>query len=94
MLRVLLAEEVAGRDLASKRIRTAAAGFPSGKTFDSWRPEDSDIPRPIQQALMRTAGRRLGPRPSTTSVGTWMPVAVFPLSWIVARNLKPAPVRR
>jgi DNA replication protein DnaC len=52
VLRVLLTEEVAGRDLASKRIRTAAAGFPSGKTFDSWREEDSDIPRPTQQALM------------------------------------------
>ena len=52
VLRVLLAEEVAGRDLASRRIRTTAAGFPSGKTFDSWRPEDSDIPRPTQQALM------------------------------------------
>lgn len=52
VLRVLLTEEVAGRDLASRRIRTAAADFPSGKTFDSWRPEDSDIPRPTQQALM------------------------------------------
>ena len=52
VLRSLLAEEVAGRDFASKRIRTAAAGFSSGKTFDSWRPEDSDIPRPTQQALM------------------------------------------
>ena len=52
VLRVLLAEEVAGRDLASRRIRTAAAGFPSGKALDSWRPEDSDIPRPVQQALM------------------------------------------
>lgn len=52
VLRVLLAEEVVGRDLASKRIRTFAAGFPSGKTFESWRPADSDIPKPTQQALM------------------------------------------
>lgn len=52
LLRVLLAEEVAGRDLASKRIRTAAASFPSGKTFESWRPADSDIPKPTQHALM------------------------------------------
>jgi DNA replication protein DnaC len=52
VLRVLLAEEVLGRDIASKRIRTAAAGFPSGKTFDSWRPEDSDIPKPTQHSLM------------------------------------------
>ena len=52
VLRVLLAEEVAGRDLATQRIRTAAAGFPSGKTLDSWQPTDSDIPKPTQQALM------------------------------------------
>lgn len=52
VLRVLLAEEVAGRDLASKRIRTAAAGFPFGKTLESWRGDDSDIPKPTQQALM------------------------------------------
>ena len=52
LLRVLLVEEVTGRDLASQRIRTAAAGFPSGKTFDSWRPADSDIPTATQQALM------------------------------------------
>ena len=37
LLRVLLAEEVAGRDLATQRIRTVAAGFPSGKTFDRLR---------------------------------------------------------
>ena len=28
-----------------------AAGFPAGKTFDSWRPDDSSIPAPTQQAL-------------------------------------------
>ncbi len=52
VLRILFAEEVVGRDLASKRIRIAAAGFPSGKTFESWRPHDSAIRRPTQQALM------------------------------------------
>ncbi len=52
VLRVLLAEEVSGRDLASKQIRTSAAGFPSGKTFETWKPDDSDIPKPTQQALM------------------------------------------
>ena len=52
VLRVLLTEEVSGRELASKRIRTEAAGFPSGKTLDSWRPADSDIPKPTQQALI------------------------------------------
>lgn len=52
VVRVLLAEEVVGRDIASKRIRTEAAGFPSGKTLESWRPADSDIPKPTQQALI------------------------------------------
>ncbi len=52
VLRILFTEEVAGRDLASKRMRAAVAGFPSGKTFASWRSQDSAIPRPTQQALM------------------------------------------
>jgi DNA replication protein DnaC len=52
VLRILLAEEVTGREVASKRIRTEAAGFPSGKTLESWRPADSDIPKPTQQALI------------------------------------------
>jgi len=52
VLRVLFAEEVRGRDDATRNIRRKAAGFPSGKTFGSWRPEDSSIPLPTQQALM------------------------------------------
>ena len=41
VLRVLLAEEVTGRDAATRRMRRKTAGFPSGKTFSSWRPEES-----------------------------------------------------
>ena len=52
VLRVLFLEEIAGRDLATRRMRRRAAGFPSGKTLDSWRQEDSSIPTPTQQALM------------------------------------------
>jgi DNA replication protein DnaC len=52
VLRVLLAEEVKGRDAATQSMRRRAAGFPSGKTFASWRPERSSIPQPTQQALM------------------------------------------
>lgn len=52
ILRVLFLEEIAGRDLATRRMRRRAAGFPSGKTFDSWRQADSSIPSPTQQALM------------------------------------------
>jgi len=51
VLRVLVAEEVKGRDLATKRQRRRAAGLPSGKTFDSWREADSSILAPTQQGL-------------------------------------------
>ena len=51
VLRALLAEEVAGRDRSSLATRRAAAGFPTGKTFDAWKPEASSIPAPTQQAL-------------------------------------------
>ncbi len=37
VLRVLLIEEVKGRDAATQRMRRKAAGFPTGKTFESWR---------------------------------------------------------
>jgi DNA replication protein DnaC len=51
VVRVLLEEEAAGRDAATRRQRRKAAGFPAGKTFESWRPADSSIPAPTQQAL-------------------------------------------
>src|SRR5437763_15582891 len=52
MLRVLPTEEIKGQDEATRGIRRKAAGFPSGKTLDSWRAEDSSIPRPTQQSLI------------------------------------------
>ena len=51
VLRVLLAEEVTGRDAATRRMRRKTAGFPSGKTFSSWRREESSIPEATQNAL-------------------------------------------
>lgn len=51
ILRVLLAEEAAGRDAATKATRRRAAGFPSGKTLESWRESESAIPLPTQHAL-------------------------------------------
>src|SRR6266699_4234380 len=51
VLRVLLAEEVTGRDAATRRTRRTAAGFPAGKTFATWRPDQSSIPAPTQDAL-------------------------------------------
>jgi DNA replication protein DnaC len=51
VLRVLLTEEVAGRDRSSTATRLAAAGFPTGKTFHSWDADLSSIPAPTQTAL-------------------------------------------
>jgi DNA replication protein DnaC len=51
VLRVLLAEEVAGRDAATRRMRRKTAAFPSGKTFSSWRREESSVPEATQNAL-------------------------------------------
>ena len=51
VLRVLIAEEVAGRDAATRRLRRKTAGFPTGKTFSSWRPEESSVPEATQNAL-------------------------------------------
>jgi DNA replication protein DnaC len=60
VLRVLLTEEVAGRDRSSTATRLAAAGFPTGKTFDVWDPALSSIPVPTQTALrtLEWVGRR------------------------------------
>jgi DNA replication protein DnaC len=50
-VRVLLAEELAGRQASSIGIRQAAAGFPTGKTFDTWDEAVSSIPAPTQRSL-------------------------------------------
>src|SRR5436189_746413 len=44
VVKVLLAEEIRGRDEATRRMRRKSAGLPAGKTFDSWRQPDSSIP--------------------------------------------------
>ncbi|MCA1700423.1 MAG: ATP-binding protein, partial [Actinobacteria bacterium] len=51
VLRVLLAEEAAGRDRATIRMRRRASGLPAGKTFDAWNAASSPIPAATQQAL-------------------------------------------
>src|SRR5439155_16776556 len=51
VLRVLLAEEAAGRDRATIAMRRRASGLPAGKTFDSWNEQASPIPMATQQAL-------------------------------------------
>ncbi|MGK7313614.1 MAG: IS21-like element helper ATPase IstB [Candidatus Longimicrobiales bacterium M2_2A_002] len=51
VVRVLLAEEAEGRDAATIRNRRRRAGFPTGKTFQSWQADASSIPTATQQAL-------------------------------------------
>ena len=51
VLRVLLAEEVTGQERSALATRRAAAGFPTGKTFDAWNPQACSIPAPTQQAF-------------------------------------------
>ena len=51
VLRVLLAEEAAGRDRATITMRRRSSGLPAGKTFDAWDPAVSAIAPQTQQAL-------------------------------------------
>jgi DNA replication protein DnaC len=51
VVRVLLAEEAAGRDAANLRTRRKRAAFPAGKTFGDWDEQASSIARPTQDLL-------------------------------------------
>jgi len=51
IVRVLLDEEARGRDHATIEYRRRKAGFPSGKTFDTFDPTRFSIPRAAQDAL-------------------------------------------
>ncbi len=51
VLKVLLAEEAAGRERSALATRRAAAAFPTGKTFDTWDPDASSVPQPTQHSL-------------------------------------------
>lgn len=51
VVKALLVEEVTGRSRSMLVTRRKAAGFPTGKTFDTWDPTASSIPLPTQQAL-------------------------------------------
>ena len=50
-VRALLTEELAGRQASSINTRRNAAGFPTGKTFDTWDETVSSIPAPTQRSL-------------------------------------------
>lgn len=50
-LRALLAAELAGRQASSIRTRMKTAGFPTGKTFDTWNQQVSSVPEPTARSL-------------------------------------------
>lgn len=52
VLRLLITEEVTGRDAATRRLRRHSANSPTGKTLGSWRAEDSTILEPTQNSLI------------------------------------------
>lgn len=51
VIKALFVEEVTGRSRSMLATRRKAAGFPTGKTFDTWDESVSSIPAPTQQAL-------------------------------------------
>ena len=46
VLKLLLGEEIAGRERSALATRRARAAFPTGKTFHTWDPNLSSIPSP------------------------------------------------
>ena len=60
VLKVLLNEEVAGRERSALATRRVQAAFPTGKTFATWDARLSSIPAPSQTALrtLEWIGRR------------------------------------
>lgn len=60
VLKVLLTEEIAGREQSALATRRAQAAFPTDKTFATWDPSVSSIATPTQTALrpLEWIGRR------------------------------------
>jgi DNA replication protein DnaC len=60
VLKVLLNEEIAGRERSALATRRAQAAFPTGKTFATWDASLSSIAVPTQTALrtLEWIGRR------------------------------------
>lgn len=81
IIRALFVEEITGRSRSMLATRRKAAGFPTGKTFDTWDEAVSSIPAPTQQALStfgmdRAAGERRGLRPLRDGVFSWPPAGI------------------
>ena len=62
VLRVLLAEEAAGRDRATINMRRRVSGLPAGKTFDAWKETVSVIPKPTHRRLPHGSSGSTGPK--------------------------------
>src|SRR6266542_6005583 len=91
LVRVLLAEEAAGRDEATMRARRRRAGFPAGKTFEAWDQSASSIPRPTQQASAPGVGHP--PRERVHLRAERHPVALRTPLIGVDRTVQPGRVR-
>ena len=65
ILKVLLAEEAAGRDRSTREMHRKAARLPSGKTFDAWDPEGVGHPgrRAVGAPTLDWIGPGREPRP-------------------------------
>src|SRR5438552_6758342 len=58
VLKLLLNEEVAGRERSALATRRVEAAFPTGKTFATWDQGLSSIPTPTQTALRTLEDRK------------------------------------
>src|SRR5438105_12329241 len=54
VLKILLGEEVAGRERSALATRRAQAAFPTGETFATWEARVSSIPAPTQTGTPHT----------------------------------------
>src|SRR5262245_59853254 len=77
VLKVLLGEEVAGRERSALATRRAQATFPTGKTFATWDPNLSSIATPTQTALrtLEWIGRR-------EDLAIWGPLGTGNTVWL------------
>ncbi|MFE5872780.1 ATP-binding protein [Streptomyces roseifaciens] len=56
VVRILLEEEIKGRETATRRSHRKQANLPTGKTLESWREEESSMPAPADPAGADDAG--------------------------------------
>ncbi|MFB6632156.1 hypothetical protein ACFCWY_19880 [Streptomyces sp. NPDC056362] len=59
VLRLLIAEEVTGRDAATRCLRRHSANFPTGKTVASWRVDPSGFDTVMPKTLAGASTDRL-----------------------------------